>query len=156
MHVAMHADFALNVFMCHVFSFPQLETCPPGYTGGNCSIIVNNCLPQKCQNGGTCVNAINNYTCTCAPGFTGRNCTTVINYCNPQPCTNGGTCVNGIGSFTCQCPPTYGGTDCSTRTLCPHLYLAMHINKSKQFSECTHLFWNQCDLCVEVHAHIYG
>ena len=32
------------------------------------------CESNPCENGGTCVDKFNNYTCTCAPGYTGRNC----------------------------------------------------------------------------------
>ena len=32
------------------------------------------CAPYPCINNGTCVDDVNNYTCTCHPGFEGRNC----------------------------------------------------------------------------------
>ena len=33
------------------------------------------CHPSPCENNGTCVDGVNNYTCTCVPGFEGKNCT---------------------------------------------------------------------------------
>jgi len=45
-------------------------SCPPtGCTAGPCS-------PNPCQNGGTCVEAGTNFTCTCAMGWTGTTCGT--------------------------------------------------------------------------------
>ena len=32
------------------------------------------CDPYPCLNNGTCIDDVNNYTCTCPPGFEGRNC----------------------------------------------------------------------------------
>ena len=37
---------------------------------------VNDCSPNPCQNGGTCTDGVNSYTCSCAAGFTGDNCRT--------------------------------------------------------------------------------
>ena len=36
------------------------------------------CYPNPCQNGGTCNDHVNSYTCTCAPGFIGTDCETSI------------------------------------------------------------------------------
>ena len=35
---------------------------------------VDNCANAPCANGGTCINAVNDYTCECAPGYTGTDC----------------------------------------------------------------------------------
>ena len=35
---------------------------------------IDECAPQPCLNGATCVDLVNDYQCTCASGFTGRNC----------------------------------------------------------------------------------
>ena len=34
------------------------------------------CKTSPCQNGGTCVDGTNKYTCNCKAGFTGDNCET--------------------------------------------------------------------------------
>ncbi|MFE8596283.1 LamG-like jellyroll fold domain-containing protein [Archangium violaceum] len=36
----------------------------------------NDCSPNPCQNGGTCVDGVNSYTCQCPSGWTGTNCET--------------------------------------------------------------------------------
>ena len=37
---------------------------------------INDCDPVPCQNGGTCTDQLNGYTCTCVVGYTGDNCQT--------------------------------------------------------------------------------
>lgn len=32
------------------------------------------CSPDPCQNGATCVDGINDYTCTCLPGYSSKTC----------------------------------------------------------------------------------
>ena len=34
----------------------------------------NECDPDPCHNGGTCIDAMNDYSCECIPGFEGKNC----------------------------------------------------------------------------------
>ena len=40
------------------------------------SVDINDCTPTSCENGGTCVDGVNNVTCNCATGFTGETCQT--------------------------------------------------------------------------------
>ena len=35
---------------------------------------VDECSSSPCQNGGTCIDAVNSYTCDCVDGWTGTNC----------------------------------------------------------------------------------
>ena len=37
---------------------------------------VDECDSSPCQNGGTCVDGINSYTCNCKKGYIGSNCET--------------------------------------------------------------------------------
>ena len=37
-------------------------------------LVLDMCQSQPCQNGGTCVDNINSYTCNCLPDYTGPNC----------------------------------------------------------------------------------
>ncbi|KAI4904567.1 hypothetical protein NFI96_019006 [Prochilodus magdalenae] len=66
-----------------------------------------------CQNGGTCQDGLNDYTCTCPPGYTGKNCSSPVNKCVHNPCHNGGTCHERDHRYVCACIPGYGGRNCS-------------------------------------------
>ena len=35
---------------------------------------IDDCSPNVCENGGTCVDGVNSFTCSCATGFHGHNC----------------------------------------------------------------------------------
>lgn len=37
-------------------------------------VDVNDCVGDPCQNGGTCVDGVNAFTCTCVTGYDGVNC----------------------------------------------------------------------------------
>jgi len=39
-------------------------------------VDINGCLSVPCQNGGTCTDWGNSYTCSCNAGYTGTNCET--------------------------------------------------------------------------------
>ena len=38
--------------------------------------IINHCTSTPCQNGATCSNLLNQYTCTCNADYAGTNCQT--------------------------------------------------------------------------------
>ena len=37
---------------------------------------IDDCTPDPCQNGGTCTDGVNDYTCACVLGYTGNDCET--------------------------------------------------------------------------------
>ena len=80
------------------------------------------CVGVVCGGGGTCTDAVREFTCRCAPGWQGGGVNAVCtdkNECEGDPCGQGGTCNNGLGVFTCSCDAgfTSGGekpdTPCS-------------------------------------------
>ncbi|CAH3025002.1 unnamed protein product, partial [Porites evermanni] len=90
-------------------------------------IDINDCVNHTCQNGGSCVDSINNFTCNCLKGYTGSYCETghcVINYtsmflsdidnCVHHTCLNGGSCVDGVNNYTCRCNAGFKGDRCET------------------------------------------
>ena len=95
--------------------------CAPGFAGPNCSINIDDCAFNPCENGATCVvscqvlppntpchthlltlqDGIQSYTCVCAAGWTGATCRDNIDDCVSTPCQNDGTCL-------------VSGTDCAS------------------------------------------
>ena len=73
---------------------------------------INECASSPCQNGGSCVDGINSYTCNCLPGYAGDNCERNIDECASKPCVKNAKCIDGINTFTCTCLPGYAGDNC--------------------------------------------
>jgi EGF-like domain/EGF domain/Fibrinogen beta and gamma chains, C-terminal globular domain len=103
---------------CSEASGSPVCTCKSGFSGdGKTCIVVDKCVGNPCQNGGTCSNgggAASGYTCTCAAGYSGATCATNIDECASNPCQNGGTCADGIAAFKCTCASGYTGPTCAT------------------------------------------
>ena len=84
----------------------------PGFSGTLCDVDIDECKSTPCQNGATCADGINSYTCSCLAGFTGTQCETNIDECVSGPCQNGGTCEDEINDFHCICEKEYAGMFC--------------------------------------------
>ncbi len=70
------------------------------------------CVPDPCQNGGTCIEASPTHTCECSgTGFTGADCESDVDECTAgtDNCHAAAACTNTAGSFTCACGPGYTG-----------------------------------------------
>ncbi|XP_035829407.1 protein jagged-1 [Aplysia californica] len=88
------------------------KICNPGWEGPNCNKNINDCRGVLCQNGGTCNDRLNSFTCTCAAGFEGRLCEHDVNECLRHDLCVHGSCVNSPGSFSCDCHTGYSGRKC--------------------------------------------
>ncbi|XP_058015556.1 fibropellin-3-like [Ahaetulla prasina] len=77
--------------------------------GETCSVDIDECESQPCENGGSCVDLVNSYRCDCLPGYSGETCSVDIDECESQPCENGGSCVDLVNSYRCDCLPGYSG-----------------------------------------------
>jgi hypothetical protein len=93
--------------------------CEPGFTGDgySCSNI-DDCIGEDtCQNGATCVDSIEMFSCICPKDFDGDRCEISLqpnNPCKNNPCKNNAGCVSEDGkSYVCECSPGWTGATCS-------------------------------------------
>ena len=73
---------------------------------------IDECAVNPCQNGATCTDTINSYTCSCLAGYNGENCENNIDECALSPCQNGATCADAINSYSCSCLEGFEGINC--------------------------------------------
>ncbi|KAJ8388788.1 hypothetical protein AAFF_G00130210 [Aldrovandia affinis] len=79
--------------------------CPPGYGGKRCEEDLDECEGHGCQNGGTCLDGVDLYTCVLPPQL----------HRAPLPdlqCANGGSCSDGVWGANCTCVSGYSGDRC--------------------------------------------
>ena len=71
---------------------------------------IDECESSPCQNGGTCTQGNNTYTCSCVGGYDGVNCEVDIDDCANVTCTGEHRkCVDGLMSHQCVCQDGYEG-----------------------------------------------
>lgn len=89
--------------------------CFSGFRGDHCEENIDDCPGNLCQNGATCMDRVNEYSCLCPPAFTGTQCELDVDECSVRPslCHNGATCTNSHGSYSCICVNGWTGPDCS-------------------------------------------
>ncbi|XP_078379883.1 uncharacterized protein LOC144662811 [Oculina patagonica] len=97
------------------------KVCPSGFNGYYCEVNINDCAGAPCHNYSTCIDLINNYSCSCGPRWTGRLCDIYLgSLCNKtlknntDACQNGGVCHDTAdkNNYTCTCVPGYTGRNC--------------------------------------------
>ncbi|KAK3607491.1 hypothetical protein CHS0354_010303 [Potamilus streckersoni] len=94
--------------------------CPDGFNGEPCQDI-NECQSNPCQNGATCTDQVNNFTCMCVAGFTGHRCDININDCINVMCPYSNTrCRDLVNSYVCECKSGFTGlpTNCTDINEC--------------------------------------
>ncbi|XP_052251914.1 cadherin-related tumor suppressor-like isoform X2 [Dreissena polymorpha] len=76
-------------------------------------VLDDRCVPQPCQNGGTCTRNETDFICACVSGWIGDTCSQ-DNPCIPNLCQNGGTCTIAGSTYNCTCTSGYEGLNCTT------------------------------------------
>ena len=70
--------FDTNIYTSRANRISYLFTQPVTQASLNVILFkdINECVNHTCQNGGSCKDGVNNYSCNCLPGFTGNRCQT--------------------------------------------------------------------------------
>lgn len=80
-----------------------------------CTAAADKCLPSPCNNGGTCLDNLDEYVCLCPQHpvyYMGKNCDDLYDACILAPCTNC-TSTPGTAEFICHCPDGFTGLNCT-------------------------------------------
>nr|XP_033817057.1 protein crumbs homolog 2 isoform X1 [Geotrypetes seraphini] len=87
--------------------------CPPGFTGADCSVDINECESNPCRRpGAKCIDRVNGYLCQCETGSSEEGCQVEMPVCLSDPCQNNATCTEERGNYTCSCDPGFRGAQC--------------------------------------------
>lgn len=85
-----------------------------GYSGINCESNIDDCSINRCKNGGSCIDLVNDFKCVCDPPFTGRECQDQLDPCSPNKCRHNAKCTPSSNylDFACTCGVGYTGRFC--------------------------------------------
>jgi len=87
--------------------------CSNGFQGPTCSIPMNPCRINPCQNAGSCVRrGYLTYSCSCQVGYQGNHCEIEMNPCLNYSCFHGIAVRTSPTTCQCQCSPSYYGKFC--------------------------------------------
>ena len=111
-HTQVFTDSPSIIFVSPAMQRVFQCTCISEFFGPTCEEQINQCDPEPCLNGATCIDEIGSYSCSCVPGYTGSQCGIDIDNCVGRPCLNNGICEDLVDDYTCQCQPGYSGHNC--------------------------------------------
>ncbi|KAL8565044.1 hypothetical protein ACOMHN_003420 [Nucella lapillus] len=78
-----------------------------------CETNIDDCVNNRCQNGGQCVDLVDDFRCDCSgTGYEGAACQNDIDDCSNSSCLNSGTCRDRVNGFDCTCSPGFTGAMC--------------------------------------------
>ncbi|KAI8483784.1 hypothetical protein Bbelb_384420 [Branchiostoma belcheri] len=96
-------------------------------SGRKYNLHIDECASSPCQNGESCIDGINSYSCSCLNGFQGVNCETAPDWCSQNQCPFGWTCVDHIFCFSCNDPARakrMASYECSSASCLDGMYCA--------------------------------
>lgn len=97
---------------CELIGEETICQCSIGFRGEQCQENINDCEFLPCQNNGTCVDGINEFTCECSDFYEGKYCE-VARVCSK--CSSSGTQYCNHTSNECVCLATHEGPFCETQ-----------------------------------------
>lgn len=83
-----------------------------GYSGENCASDINECASRPCENGGSCADGLDAFSCSCPAGWTGTTCAEDVDECGSFPCRNGADCLNAMDAYACTCSDGWTDENC--------------------------------------------
>lgn len=71
-----------NNAICLFEDFQPVCYCVPDYHGVLCELKYDDCAVKfaKCENGGTCIDGVNSFTCSCPAHYAGEMCTEYVSF----------------------------------------------------------------------------
>jgi len=94
------------------------KDCDDGSDEANCDSDV--CDNSPCENGGSCKEEGDSYSCTCVDGYEGDQCQTNTDDCAGNPCINDAVCTDGVASYECTCALKTKPSTCETSGFIQH------------------------------------
>eukprot|EP01047_Picozoa_sp_COSAG01_P037002 COSAG01_NODE_2915_length_6861_cov_2.886128_2_plen_2005_part_01 len=98
-------NVAIDAYQC---------VCKSGWQGENCTVDVDDCSSNPCQNGANCTDTGENaFSCRCAYGWTGVTCTKSVDLCATyeDDCDSRAVCNHtGPGTHSCTCAVGFEGS----------------------------------------------
>lgn len=96
---------------CEQINNETICLCSTGFKGDRCETNINDCEGLPCQNNGTCIDGINEFTCLCDEFHEGQYCE-LAKVCNQKKCNEMGTQYCDDILSECICLPTHQGVFC--------------------------------------------
>ena len=142
-----HVSSSQNIFISPHISHSYECICALGSAGKNCDINIDDCANIYCQNGGNCIDLLQDFYCECPEGVLGKFCENTVDHCTTDSCQNAGKCVEKITHFECECGNDFYGETCQyslkkMADLCATI-------ECQNNSTCTASKWNHTCTCLD-------